>query len=220
MKNTYAANCLFVQAVVCLSFIIALASSAAAQRGESGKNEFEIWGGVSPDSSTVFKGFGRTNDARFGIVAVRYARRFNNSHSVNLKYTIDAVPAAILSDKTFLPIFVPVGTGLGIQTDRQTYYGFGVAPLGLQINFRAQKKLQPFVGGSGGLLYFNKTLQDGLGTRFNFTADVGGGVEYHLKKGRALTFGYKYYHISNGKRGFVNPGIDNNLFYVGYSFSK
>ena len=56
------------------------------------------------------------------------------------------------------------------------------------------------------------------GTRFQFTADVGGGVEIRLKDKKAVTLGYKYYHISNGNRGIVNPGIDNNLFYVGYTF--
>lgn len=199
-------------------------SAAAQTSDEAGKNEFGVWGGFSPDSSTVFKGSGRTEDARYGTIAGRYARRFNNNDTVNLKYTLDVIPVAVLSDKAFR--FVPVTTGVGTGTTfrideiRRTYYGFGVAPLGLQANFRPRKKLQPFVGGSGGLLYFDKNLQDGLGRRFNFTADVGGGIEYRLKEGRAVTFGYKYLHISNGGRGFINPGIDNNLFYVGYSFSK
>jgi opacity protein-like surface antigen len=202
------------------SLLLIFSATAAAQTDEAGKNEFGVWGGFSPDSSTIFKGFGRTDDARFGIVSARYARRFNNSDSVNLKYTIDATPLAVLSDKSLLPVLVPIGTGVPARRERETYYGAGIAPLGLQINFRPRKKAQPFVGGSGGFLYFNKTLQEGFGTRFNYTADIGGGVEFRLREGRAFTVGYKYYHISNGKRGIVNPGIDNNLFYVGYSFSR
>ncbi|MFN3329310.1 MAG: hypothetical protein ACK419_00095 [Pyrinomonadaceae bacterium] len=31
-------------------------------------------------------------------------------------------------------------------------------------------------------------------------------------------FGYKYYHISNANRGLINPGFDNNIFFVGYRF--
>ncbi len=219
MKNKGAANGLFVRGALCLLLVCAIGLSAAAQTENPGKNQFSIWGGVSPDSSTVFKGSGRTADARLGIIAVRYTRRINNGRIVNLKYAVDAIPAAFLSDKTLLPVLIPVG-GSAFQNDRRTYYGFGVAPLGLQINFLPHKKIQPFIEGSGGLLIFDKTLQSGLGKRFNFTADLGGGVEYRLSNGRAVTFGYKYYHISNGKRGIVNPGIDNNLFYVGYSFSK
>ena len=86
------------------------------------------------------------------------------------------------------------------------------------MNFRPRKKLQPFVEGSGGLLYFNKRTPNFIGTRFTFTADVGGGVEFNLNDKRAVTLGYKYYHISNGGRGIENPGFDNNLFYIGYTF--
>ena len=77
------------------AFVLMLAACAAAQTNETGKNEFTVWGGFSPDSNTWLPAFGRTPDARFGIVAFRYSRRFNNNDSVNLKYTADAVPAAI-----------------------------------------------------------------------------------------------------------------------------
>ena len=41
---------------------------------------------------------------------------------------------------------------------------------------------------------------------------------HSLKEKRAVTVGYKYYHISNGDRGLQNPGFDNNVFYIGYTF--
>lgn len=200
-------------AILLALFAIAI----SAQTEETGKNELSVWGGFSPDSSTVIRGTGRTEDARFGIVGVRYARRFNNSDAINLKYTADVVPAATLNVPEIR--LIPTGAGtFRVEEDSRTAYGFGIAPLGLQMNFRPRKKLQPFVGASGGLLYFNKRIPNDLGERFSFTADVGGGVEYRLKNGRAVTFGYKYYHISNGGRGLDNPGIDNNVFYVGYTF--
>lgn len=220
MKSGLLINYWVVKIAVCLLFLAVFVLNAAAQEADSEtrKNEFGVWGGVSPDSSTIFSS-GRTTDAHYGAIGFRYARRFNNGDKVNLKYTIDAIPAAILSDKTIR--FVPLsGNAFRIDEIRRTYYGYGVAPLGLQINFRPRHKLQPFLGSSGGLLIFNSVLQDSFGKRFNFTADVGGGAEYRLKKGRAIKIGYKYFHISNGGRGFVNPGIDNNLFYAGYSFSR
>jgi opacity protein-like surface antigen len=182
---------------------------------ETVKNEFTVWGGFSPDSSTLFKGVGRTPDARFGIIAVRYARRFNNNDKVNLKFTADVVPFAALS---YPDVEIASAAPLTLRNVRPTRTAFGLAPLGLQINFRPRRKLQPFVGASGGFLYFNERTPNFVGTRFNFTADVGGGIEYRLKNKRAITFGYKYYHISNGDRGRENPGIDNNLFYIGYTF--
>lgn len=203
--------------IKCALLLAISAAAVSAQTEETGKNELSIWGGISPDSSTVIKGTGRTEDARLGIAGLRYARRFNNNDTVNLKYTADVVPMAILSVPEF-PL-TPAGA-VPLTDDRRTVYGFGIAPVGLQMNFRPRKRLQPFVGASGGLMYFNKRIPNDFGDRFSFTADVGAGVEYRLRNGRAVNFGYKFYHISNGGLGSNNPGIDNNLFYVGYTFSS
>ena len=32
--------------------------------------------------------------------------------------------------------------------------------------------------------------------------------------------GYRYFHISNAYTTSFNPGVDNNVFYVGYSFLR
>lgn len=197
-------------------FLMLAAIFVSAQNEvETDKNEFMVWGGFSPDSSTFLKGTARTPDAQFGIVAVRYARRFNNGGTVNLKYTADLVPYALLN---YPDVEIVSATPLRFQNVRPKRRAFGIAPVGLQMNFRPRKKLQPFVGASGGLLYFKRTTPNYVGAAFAFTADVGGGIEYRLSKKRAVTFGYKYYHISNGNRGLENPGFDNNLFYIGYTF--
>ena len=192
--------------VVAAVWLMLSALLITAQTEEGGKNEIKVWGGFSPVSTTAIRAFGRTPDARFGIVSFRYSRRFNNNNAVNLRYTADVTPVAVLS--------FPVP----FTTTRSTTYGAGFAPLGLQANFRPRKKYQPFVGLSGGFLYFGKQVPGPFGTHFQFTADVGGGVDIRLKNKRAVTLGYKYFHISNGNRGIINPGIDNNVFYVGYTF--
>jgi len=208
---------LFFQKVILSAlFLMLLGVSVCAQMDEAGKNELSVWGGGSPDSSTILP-IGDTKDARFAIVAGRYSRRFNNSDTVNLRYTADFVSAAVLS----YPFFQSVQTGANtfrVDRVRRRAYAYGVAPLGLQLNFRPRKKVQPFIGASGGFLYFNKQILDFTGTRFNFTVDAGGGVDFRMWRGRGVTVGYKYHHISNGGRGVNNPGFDNNLFYIGYTF--
>lgn len=199
--------------------LLLFALPAFAQDEELGKNEFTVWGGFSPDSTTVIKGTGRTPDARFGIVAFRYARRFNFSDKVNVKYTADVVPASFLNypdieiNALTCPLCLP-----SISSARPTRFAYGAAPLGGQVNFRPRKKYQPFIGASGGFLFMNERTPNYVGTKFQYTADVGAGLEIRLKDKKAVTFGYKYYHISNGNRGIQNPGFDNNLFYVGYTF--
>lgn len=196
--------------VICL--IILTAANLHAQNDEPGKNELSIWGGYSPVSTVSL--IGRTPDARFGIIALRYSRRFNNSDSVNLKYTADIIPAAFLN----YPDFEVIRNPLSVEPVHPTKYAFGAAPLGLQINFRPRKKVQPFISATGGFLYFSQRTPNFGGTRFNFTADLGGGLEIRLKEKRSVVAGYKYHHISNAERGIANPGFDNNIFYVGYTF--
>ncbi len=99
-------------------------------------------------------------------------------------------------------------------------YGFGIAPIGIQVNFRRKNKIQPFITSTGGFIYFKNRIPDETGARFNFTADVGGGVQIMLKNKKAITLGYKYQHISNGYRAQSNPGFDSNIFYIGFSVFK
>ena len=193
-------------------------TTTAQSSDERGKNELSVWGGFSPASSTIIRGTGRTPDARLGIFNVRYARRFNNNDTINLKYTIDVTPLAVLSFPDFDYVRTGANTYRAVSPQRSTRYAFGFSPVGLQGNFRPRKKLQPFVEGTGGLLFFNKDTPTFIGKKLGFTADVGAGIEYQLKDGRAVTFGYKYFHISNANRGLENPGFDNNLIYVGYRF--
>jgi hypothetical protein len=67
-------------------------------------------------------------------------------------------------------------------------------------------------------LPFTETTPNVTGKKLNFSTEAGAGVEYRLANKKAITFGYKFYHISNASRGIENPGYDAQLFYVGYTF--
>jgi hypothetical protein len=56
--------------------------------------------------------------------------------------------------------------------------------------------------------------------RVNFTFDFGGGVQIVRNSGRVITIGYKYQHISNSDRSPINPGVDVQMFYGGFSIFK
>jgi Lipid A 3-O-deacylase (PagL) len=199
---------------ILLTFFL-LVSTALAQNNEDSKNEFMVWAGGSPDSNEII---GKTKDARLGIIGLRYARIFKPGKNISLKYTVDVIPAAVLSYPSFR--FIQVGNTIRVEEFRRSDYSWGITPIGVQINFRRKKKVQPFVGTSGGFLAFRKKIPDDFGAKFNFTAEVSGGVQVMLKDKKALTFGYKYHHISNGERGIINPGFDSNVFYVGFSVFK
>lgn len=109
--------------LICLVFF-SLNSFSFAQsisnEATAAKNEFLIWGGVSPDSNKLI---GVTEDARFGIAAVRYARIFKPSRQIALKYTIDAVPVAVLSYPTLEIVSLGNNT-FRIEQVRKNRYGW------------------------------------------------------------------------------------------------
>jgi opacity protein-like surface antigen len=184
--------------------------AVCAQDEEPGKDELMVWGGYAPAVRTFAVG-GRTWDGKLGIGALRYSHRWNNSDWVNLKYTLDAsVVVMNHPDK--------IVTGTTITPTRENRLAFGIAPIGLQGNFRPRKKLQPFIGLHLGFLPFTETVPNVTGKKLNFSTAGGGGIEYRLKNKKAITFGYNFYHISNASRGIENPGYDAQLFFVGYTF--
>jgi hypothetical protein len=194
--------------------LISLTFAVAAQSSSDDKNEVSVWGGYSPDSTQVIKAFGRVSDARFGMFAVRYARRLHDGDSVKIRYTIDGIPIAFLS----YPDVELSGTPPTFHAVRENRYAWGFTPIGFQFNFRNKKKYQPFTDISAGMLFFHHLVPNFGGTKVNFTPAVGAGVEIERDNGTSFTVGYKFLHISNANRGTSNPGFQNNLIYVGYKF--
>lgn len=195
---------------VSAAWLMLLACAISAQDEEPGKNELMVWGGYAPAVRTFAIG-GRTWDAQLGIGALRYSHRWNNSDWINLKYTLDAsVLVMNYPDK--------IVTASTVTPKRETRVGIGLAPIGLQGNFRPRKKLQPFIGLALGFMPFTERTPNATGKKLNFSTAGGGGIEYRLANKKAITFGYNFYHISNASRGIENPGYDAQLFFVGYTF--
>ena len=122
--------------------------------GENRRNEFGIWGGISFDAPTWI---GKTPDARFGNIGLRYGRVLAANDSLAFSWTIDAVPVAVLSVNRFT--IVPTGSGsFTVQRRREHTYGAGLSPIGLKLNFRRAQMLQPFASGTAGFLYFSKDV--------------------------------------------------------------
>jgi len=165
-----------------------------------GTNEFGLWVGGSPDS------FGNIEDRHLLLVALRYGRVFAEWESVSLEYTLDIYPAAV--------VFQPDR----VRRGRSTIYGGGVAPLGFKVNFATQHRIQPFVVASIGLLYFQEDVPVPDSSRFNFSSQIGLGLQFFLAPKRAVTLGYKIDHISNAAIGQSNPGMNSHVIYTGFSF--
>lgn len=178
-------------------------SAAGAYALTKGTNEFGVWAGGSPDSSEIF---GNVEDRKLFLLALRYGRVLAAWESVALEYTLDIFPAAV----AFEPGRVRRGSS--------TQYGAGLSPLGFKVIFGQQGWIQPFVAASVGFLYFEDDVPVPHSSRFNFTPELGLGVQFFLAPKRAVTVGYKLHHMSNANSGRSNPGMDSHVFYAGFSF--
>lgn len=112
------------------------------------------------------------------------------------------------------------GTQTIFCSGRQWTIGEAISPVGMQLNFLTRRMLQPFIIGHGGYMYSTHpipTISDGS---FNFTFDFGAGFELYHSGTKSIRTEYRYHHISNHNTANLNPGIDNGLFQVTYSFGR
>jgi hypothetical protein len=173
--------------------------------------EVGFWGGYSPDSTI---GIGKVSDRMFFELNGQYAVTILTHRQVAVKWVAEVVPVALLNEPTEFYL------GSKQQKSRfragATTYAGGLTPLGMQVNFRNRRRVQPFVDAHGGILYFTRQEPVPDSSQFNFTFNFGAGVQVFTAKRSSLLVGYKYHHISNNETAPENPGVDNNEVYAGY----
>jgi opacity protein-like surface antigen len=103
---------------------------------------------------------------------------------------------------------------------RRWTIGEGISPVGFQWNFLPRRKLQPLVLGHGGYMYSTQPIPTANAGSFNFTFDFGVGLELYRTLTKSIRVDYRYHHISDHFTSAENPGIDNGLFTVTYSFGR
>ncbi|HKE59867.1 MAG TPA: acyloxyacyl hydrolase [Pyrinomonadaceae bacterium] len=183
-----------------------------------GLNEFGFLGGVSFAATTIFGGLhdDEAADRKFILAELRYGRPLATNDSVALQYTFEGVPLAIATGT-----IVARSTVGGVTTfQRETAYGAGLTPLGLQLDMANSSKIHPFVHVNGGFLYFNKAVPIEDSGQFAYVAQGGAGVRIFTSSRRAVTLGVKLHHISNGNREGSNRGLNQFVIYAGFSIFR
>jgi hypothetical protein len=165
------------------------------------RHEFRFFGGYSPATAKLI---GVETDRRFALAGFSYSYRCWVSSWVSLNYTAGVMPAAILIEPS------------------HSVYGVGVTPVGFTLDFNRRRRLYPFVEFDGGIIASTEPIPERHpdATGLNFLFDLGGGIHWKVGLRGAVTLGYKFLHISNAFTTSFNPGVDNNVLYVGYSFLR
>jgi hypothetical protein len=147
--------------------------------------------------------FASTIDSRMYQIEARYGRLVYTNRLLALRYIAEVIPFSVVGD--------PQANG-----QRAYAHATGGSPIGAQINFLYDHRVQPFLTSGGGFLYFDRRMFGA--TQFNFTAQVAAGVQVFTPRHRSVQFGYEYHHISNANLGRINPGMDSHVMFVGLSF--
>jgi hypothetical protein len=185
---------------------------------KKGHNEFGFWGGGSFAATTIFGGL-HNDEARgrkYFIAAFRYGRTLRANDSMALQYTFDAIPVAVATGNIAQVITV----GPVITFRRETAYGGGLIPLGLQLDFANGSRIHPFIHVNGGGLIFNQPVPLPDAGQFAFVGEAGTGVRIFTSERKAATVGLRFHHISNGDRSGSNRGLNQFVIYAGFSIFK
>jgi len=162
------------------------------------RREVGVLGGYGynfPVSSKLFRGKNVSDDVRsFFIIPYIGIPLKEWSRCKNLQFNVEG----------FL--------NYAIQEGDKKRYAIGLTPF-LQFNLGDIHKIAPFIGIGSGILYTDLN-PEGLGSRFNFTPQIGIGIRYNMDK-RYLILSYRYHHISNAGTKSPNESIDSNFFIIG-----
>ena len=222
-----------------LLFALASASSsraqtAAAQSGAApaevptptqiygaGPNEWSAWAGYSFGSPPIIAVY---DDRQLSIAAVRWGRVMTEWRYSDFEWTIDVMPLAMLQQPKLIGTYInSAGQQVTGEIQHPLVYGGGVNPIGMKWNFRRHSRWQPLISTTAGFIWSTKPVPLDVpgGTAYNFDFDFQVGIErFNARGDRAWSFGAKWQHISNAFRTPLDPGIDNVVFSLGYSFFK
>lgn len=189
-----------------------------------GNKTFSVEYGISPFNPSNFAGpkefdvYGRD----LHMFTFRIGRIIGTKRNVSYEYMFGVTPLAVFTKNEVVnkAYISPTATPNIAPTKRETTYGVGFQPVNFKFIFLAKNRLKPYTQVGAGILFVNKAVPVPRSTLFQLTGEWGGGLMYLLNEKRAVNFGYKYFHVSNGNiNGKINnPGFNANVFYVNYSF--
>jgi hypothetical protein len=102
---------------------------------------------------------------------------------------------------------------------RWTYTG-GASPFGFKLNGFTHRRLQPEFTGNGGFLIAPRDIPVADSSFFNFTFEIGTGLQWYRTPSQSIQAEVRYHHLSNGNLGTANPGVDSVLWKVTYTFGR
>jgi hypothetical protein len=102
---------------------------------------------------------------------------------------------------------------------RWTYTG-GASPVGFKLNGFTHRRIQPEIMGNGGFLISTRDIPVANSSSFNFTFQLGAGLQWYRTATQSIQAEIRFHHLSNGDLGTSNPGVDSALWKVTYVLGR
>jgi Lipid A 3-O-deacylase (PagL) len=161
-------------------------------------------GGLNPREA-------KANDLIF--TGVRYRRVLAETEMLSYQYSLQLFPMIwsrqVEEELPFSPLH---------SLQKKTVYGFGVSPVGFQLNFKPQSSLHPFLSFHAGAARFQHNIPFAKSSRWNYLLEAGVGIEKRTNENQSVEIGFTLHHLSNGGISGSNPGINSCILYVGFNF--
>lgn len=107
-----------------------------------------------------------------------------------------------------------------VQCGRQWTFGQAFSPAGFKYNFRTHHALQPYAIGTLGYMYTSRPVPMPEAEGFNYLINAGAGVELYRKGKQSVAAECRLSHFSNWDTAAMNPGTDQVVYSVAYSFGR
>ena len=122
---------------------------------------------------------------------------------------------------TISPPGLPVETvTYRIVCGRQWTFAQTFSPLGFKYSLLTRRRVQPFAIGTLGYMYSSRPIPVAEAEAFNFAFDFGAGVEIYRPNRRSISLECRFHHFSNRDTAEENPGVDNLVYKLSYSFGR
>jgi hypothetical protein len=195
--------------------IPAFARFCNASGAQEPRHEFQFLSGYSPGSITLI---GTAEHRRFVQVGFAYSYRCWTAGRVGISYTGTLLPAGIVLQ----PRYTILQQTVTREVPAHAVYGVSALPLGFTIDVVPEARLHVFAETHGGIIASAEPvpIDDTNATGLNFLFDFGGGIRWRFNERHAVRLGYRFVHVSNGYTTTFNPGLDNNVLYIGFSFLR
>jgi hypothetical protein len=231
-----------VAGLVAFLFVVSTANGQTENTPSFGsKNTFSPFIEYANDSSHI--ALGRAPNRKLAALGIQYEHRLLSRHFFNLRYAAEFRPLILERDVTYIdtltfiefpsvveaPIAVAQctpATQVGVAFTTQTTcshrwsYAQGLSPVGARLDILPHHRLQPTASLFAGYMLSSKKIPIDTAGSFNFSFELGAGLEYFLSPSRSMRFEYQLQHFSNAYTAPQNPGVDSGLLKLSYTFGR